>query len=62
MRFGKGHVTYRVRALVLVYHAKEKGLKIQQLSVTEFRKRLRSGGEIPEWFAFRSVVDVLRAA
>jgi len=23
---------------------------------------LRSGEEIPEWFAFKSVVDVLRAA
>jgi len=23
---------------------------------------LRSGEEIPEWFAFRSVVEVLRAA
>jgi hypothetical protein len=27
----------------------------------EFRKRLRAGEEIPEWFAFKSVVDVLRA-
>merc|ERR1711976_812518 len=40
--------------------AKSKGIKIQKLSGTEFRKRLRSGEEIPEWFAFPTVVDVLR--
>merc|ERR1712019_80248 len=40
--------------------AKEKGLKIAKLSGTEFRKRLRSGDEIPEWFAFPSVVNTLR--
>merc|ERR1711920_597035 len=40
--------------------AKGKGLKIQKLSGTEFRKRLRSGDEIPEWFAFPAVVKVLR--
>merc|ERR1711967_153695 len=40
--------------------AKSKGVKIQKLSGTEFRKRLREGGEIPEWFAFPKVVDILR--
>merc|ERR1719235_1372464 len=40
--------------------AKEKGFKIAKLSGTEFRKRLRSGDEIPEWFAFPSVVKTLR--
>jgi len=40
--------------------AKERGLKISKLSGTEFRKRLREDGEIPEWFAFPSVVDVLK--
>merc|ERR1712216_665474 len=39
--------------------AKSKGIKIQKLSGTEFRKRLRSGDEIPEWFAFPSVVKTL---
>ncbi|WP_269614711.1 sulfate adenylyltransferase [Prochlorococcus marinus] len=43
-------------------YAKEKGLNIKKLSGTQFRKMLRSGEEIPEWFAFKSVVDVLRAA
>jgi sulfate adenylyltransferase len=40
--------------------AKSKGLKIHKLSGTDFRKRLKEGGEIPEWFAFPKVVDVLR--
>ena len=40
--------------------AEEKGLKVKKLSGTKFRKMLRSGEEIPEWFAFKSVVDVLR--
>merc|ERR1719375_2682862 len=40
--------------------AKAKGLKPAKLSGTEFRKRLRSGEEIPEWFAFPSVVKTLR--
>ena len=34
--------------------------QIMKLSGTEFRKKLRSGDPIPEWFAFKSVVDVLR--
>ncbi|CAK9025401.1 unnamed protein product [Durusdinium trenchii] len=38
--------------------AKAKGLKINKLSGTEFRKRLRSGEDIPEWFAFPKVVKV----
>ena len=36
-------------------------LHVQKLSGTQFRQMLRSGEEIPEWFAFRSVVEVLRA-
>jgi sulfate adenylyltransferase len=41
--------------------AKEAGYSIQKLSGTKFRKMLRAGEEIPEWFAFKSVVEVLRA-
>jgi hypothetical protein len=37
------------------------GLKPVKLSGTEFRRRLRAGEEIPEWFAFKSVVEVLRS-
>mmetsp|Transcript_10329 Transcript_10329/g.13667 ORF Transcript_10329/g.13667 Transcript_10329/m.13667 type:complete len:420 (+) Transcript_10329:82-1341(+) len=40
--------------------AKEKGLNIKNLSGTKFRKMLRGGEDIPEWFAFSSVVKVLR--
>merc|ERR1712217_748336 len=40
--------------------AKAKGLKIQKLSGTKFREMLRSGGDVPEWFAFPRVVKVLR--
>lgn len=42
--------------------AKERKLPVNKLSGTEFRKRLRAGEEIPEWFAFPSVVRVLRNA
>ena len=42
--------------------AQEKGLSIKKLSGTKFRKMLRAGDDIPEWFAFKSVVDVLREA
>jgi sulfate adenylyltransferase len=42
--------------------AKEQKQKIVKLSGTEFRRRLRAGEEIPEWFAFKSVVDILREA
>jgi sulfate adenylyltransferase len=40
--------------------AKEKGLEIKKLSGTKFRQMLRGGEDIPEWFAFKSVVKVLR--
>ena len=41
--------------------AKEKGYSALKLSGTKFRQMLRAGEEIPEWFAFKSVVEVLRA-
>jgi len=40
--------------------AEEKGYKPVKLSGTEFRRKLRAGEDIPEWFAFKSVVSVLR--
>merc|ERR1712087_368587 len=46
---------------VTAEYAKEKGYDVKKLSGTKFRKMLREGEEIPEWFAFKSVVDVLRA-
>merc|ERR1711990_1131197 len=41
--------------------AKAKGMEIKKLSGTKFRRMLRAGEDIPEWFAFKSVVEVLRA-
>lgn len=50
----KGYVTADVAAAE----------KLTQLSLsgTKFRKMLRGGEDIPEWFAFKSVVQVLREA
>merc|ERR1719316_2008303 len=42
--------------------AKKRGLKVVKLSGTEFRRRLRANEEVPEWLAFKSVVDILRKA
>lgn len=36
------------------------GLHQLKLSGTKFRQLLRAGEPIPDWFAFKSVVDVLR--
>jgi len=40
--------------------AEERNLNKLSLSGTKFRKMLRGGEDIPEWFAFKSVVKVLR--
>merc|ERR1712190_656260 len=42
--------------------AKKQGKKAAKLSGTEFRRRLRTGEDVPEWFAFKSVVEILRDA
>ena len=47
---------------VTAEHAEARGLHVKKLSGTQFRQMLRGGEEIPEWFAFRSVVEVLRSA
>ncbi|KAJ9453590.1 Sulfate adenylyltransferase [Diplonema papillatum] len=54
------NLVYTDEGYVTAEAAKEKGLKPLKLSGTEFRRRLRAGEDIPEWFAFKSVVDVLR--
>jgi sulfate adenylyltransferase len=48
----QGYVTFDI--------ADREGLTKMSLSGTKFRQMLRGGGEIPEWFAFKSVVQVLR--
>jgi len=45
---------------VTAEEAKEGGLTEKTLSGTKFRKAMRAGEDIPEWFAFPSVVEVLR--
>ncbi len=45
---------------VTAEYAEKLKLHIKKLSGTQFRKMLRNGEEIPEWFAFKSVVEVLR--
>jgi sulfate adenylyltransferase len=37
-----------------------KGSTIRNISGTEFRKMLRSGEEIPEWFSFPEIIEELR--
>eukprot|EP00456_Euglypha_rotunda_P031240 TRINITY_DN2433_c0_g1_i18.p1 TRINITY_DN2433_c0_g1~~TRINITY_DN2433_c0_g1_i18.p1 ORF type:complete len:367 (+),score=67.50 TRINITY_DN2433_c0_g1_i18:128-1102(+) len=39
-----------------------KGAKVMKLSGTEVRRRLQTGEEIPEWFSFPEVVEILRWA
>ena len=46
---------------VTAEEAKAAGLTEKKLSGTKFRQMLRGGEDIPEWFAFKSVVDVLRS-
>ena len=38
----------------------EEGDNILNLSGTEVRKRLKAGEEIPEWFSFKNVVNILK--
>lgn len=55
------NITYtEERGYVTADVAEKEGLHVKKLSGTKFRQMLRSGQEIPEWFAFSSVVDVLR--
>ncbi len=56
----KNLVYTKERGYITAEEAKEFNFQIMKLSGTEFRKKLRSGEPIPEWFAFKSVVDVLR--
>lgn len=48
----KGYITADV--------AESENLHVKKLSGTKFRQMLRAGEDIPDWFAFKSVVEVLR--
>ena len=56
----KNLVYTKEKGYITAEEAKEFNFEIMKLSGTEFRKKLRNGEPIPEWFAFKSVVDVLR--
>ncbi len=56
----KNLVYTREKGYMTAEEAKKFNYEIMKLSGTEFRKKLRNGEPIPEWFAFKSVVDVLR--
>jgi len=56
----KNLVYTKEKGYITAEEAKEFNYQIMKLSGTEFRRKLRSGEPIPEWFAFKSVVDVLR--
>ena len=48
------------KGYVTAEQAKAEGLKELKISGTKFRQMLRAGEDIPEWFAFKSVIRVLR--
>ncbi len=56
----KNLVYTKEKGYITAEEAKEFNYEIMKLSGTEFRKKLRNDEPIPEWFAFKSVVDVLR--
>ncbi|KAL6781539.1 ATS1 [Auxenochlorella protothecoides x Auxenochlorella symbiontica] len=57
------NITYTEEAgFVTADVAESQGLHKLNLSGTKFRKMLRSGEDIPEWFSFASVIQVLREA
>ena len=56
----KNLVYTKEKGYITAEEANKNNYQIMKLSGTEFRKKLRNGDQIPEWFAFKSVVDVLR--
>ena len=58
----KNLVYTKEKGYITAEEAKEFKYEIMKLSGTEFRKKLRNGEPIPEWFAFKRVVDVLRSS
>ncbi len=48
------------RAQYIPVNETTKEMKVKNISGTEFRRRLREGLEIPEWFSYKEVIDELR--
>jgi len=56
----KNLVYTKEKGYITAEKAKQFNYEIMKLSGTEFWKKLRNGEPNPEWFAFKSLVDVLR--
>lgn len=54
------NIVFTEDGFMTVDEAKEKNAVIKKISGTKFRKMLRAGEDIPTWFAFESVVKLLR--
>jgi len=50
----------KTRGTYLATSEVKKDDEIENISGTEFRRRLREGEEIPEWFSFKESIDILR--
>ncbi|MDH3709739.1 MAG: bifunctional sulfate adenylyltransferase/adenylylsulfate kinase [Cyclobacteriaceae bacterium] len=48
------------RAQYIPVNETTKEMKVKNISGTEFRRRLREGLDIPEWFSYKEVIDELR--
>ncbi len=48
------------RAQYIPVNETTKEMKVNNISGTEFRRRLREGLDIPEWFSYKEVIDELR--
>ena len=48
------------RAQYIPVNETTKDMKVMNISGTEFRRRLREGLEIPEWFSYKEVISELR--
>jgi sulfate adenylyltransferase len=50
----------KTRGSYVATHEVTEDDEIENISGTEFRRRLRANEEIPEWFSFRESIDILR--
>ncbi len=50
----------KTRDAYVAAHEVREDDEIENISGTEFRRRLREGEDIPEWFSFKESIDILR--